>query len=123
MPAISFVKARKRLVSEKYIEFRLCKLFVFFQVCGLGDVMALIEINTIVLLEQAAWGELVCNAKKGPLARIWKGLFTSRGVHSSFFSPCPLAKQGDVVKVPQFSRIRIRIRPPLAIRAVIGRFG
>ena len=33
LPAISFVKARKRLVQEKYIEFRLCKLFRFFQVC------------------------------------------------------------------------------------------
>ena len=32
LPAISFVKVRKKLVQEKYIEFRLCKLFVFFQV-------------------------------------------------------------------------------------------
>ena len=29
----------------------------------------------------------------------------------------------DVGKVPQFSRIRIRIGTPLIIRAVIGRFG
>ena len=30
LPTISFVKARTRIVQEKYIEFRLCKLFVIF---------------------------------------------------------------------------------------------
>ena len=42
---------------------------------------------------------------------------------SCSFPHGPLAKQGDVGRVPHFSRIRIRIRTPLKIRAVIGRFG
>ena len=40
---------------------------------------------------------------------------------TSSFPHSPLAKQGDMGKVPQFSRIKIRTT--LKIRAVIGRFG